>query len=49
MTAMRQLGWVSGCAEALAIFHQLFYDEWVAGSVNALLATLRFLRKNALV
>ena len=41
MTAMRQLGVGSqGGAEALAI-HQLIYDDWVAGSLNAPLAGIK--------
>ena len=27
--------WISRCAEALAIFHQLICDEWASGSLNA--------------
>ena len=45
-TAMRQIGVRSqGGAEALAIFHQLLYDEWVAGSLNEPLETCLMLNK----
>ena len=41
-TAMRQLGVGSqGGAEALAIFHQLLSDEWVAGSLNEPLTRIK--------
>ena len=34
-TSMRQIGvGTQGGAEALAIFHQLLYDEWMTGSVD---------------
>ena len=49
-TAMRQLGVGSqGGSDALAIFHQLIYDEWVAGSLNAPLARVKIDEKIALV
>ena len=36
MTAMRQVGVCSqGGADALTIFHQLVFDEWASGSLNA--------------
>ena len=39
---MRQIGvGTPGGAEALAIFHQLLYDEWVAGSLNEPLARIK--------
>ena len=45
--AIRQLGVGSqGGAEALAIFHQLFYDEWAASSVNEPLARIKVDEKN---
>ena len=35
MTAMRQVGVGSqGGAEALSVFHQLIFDEWMAGSLE---------------
>ena len=34
-TSMRQIGVGTPCnAEALAIFHQLFFDEWMTGSLR---------------
>ena len=46
-TAMRQLGVGSqGGAEALAIFHQLLYDEWAAGSLTEPLARIKVDEKN---
>ena len=34
MAAMRQIGvGTAGGAEALAIFHQLIYDEWAVGGL----------------
>ena len=42
MTAMRHLGVGSqGGAEALAIFHQLMYDELASGSLNEPLARIK--------
>ena len=42
MTAMRQEGVGSkGGTEALSIFHQLIFDEWVAGSLNTPLARIK--------
>ena len=39
-TSMRQIGvGTPGGAEALAIFHQLFYDEWMTGSLGGPLAS----------
>ena len=47
MTAMRQLGVGSqGGTEALAIFHQLIYDEWASESLNAPLARMKVDDKN---
>ena len=38
-TSMRQIGvGTPGGAEALAIFHQLLYDEWMTGSLGKPLA-----------
>ena len=46
-TAMRQLGVGSqGGAEALAIFRQLLYDEWAAGSLTEPLARIKVNEKN---
>ena len=46
-TAMRQLGvGAQGGAEALAIFHQLFYDEWAEGSLTEPLARIKVDEKN---
>ena len=50
MTATRQLGVGSqDGAEALAIHHQLIYDERAAGSLNAPLARINIDEKMALV
>ena len=47
MTGIRQVGVGSqGGAEALAIFHQLLYDELASGSLNAPLARIRVDEKN---
>ena len=41
-TSMRQIGvGTPGGAEALAIFHQLLYDEWMTGSLMGPLATVK--------
>ena len=46
-TAVRQLGVGSqGGAEALAIFHQLLFDEWAAGSLTEPLARIKVDEKN---
>ena len=46
-TAMRQLVVGSqGGAEALAIFHQLIYDEWASGSLVTPLARIKVDEKN---
>ena len=46
-TAMRQLGVGSqGGAEALAIFHQLLYDEWISGSLTEPLARIKVDEQN---
>jgi hypothetical protein len=47
MTASRQLGvGTSGGAEALAIFHQLLFDEWVDGHLSVPLARIKIDEKN---
>ena len=47
MTAMRQLGvGFHGGAEALAIFHQLIYNDWASGSLNEPLARIKVDEKN---
>ena len=46
-TSMRQHGvGTPGGAEALAIFHQLLYDEWMTGSLSGPLATIQVDEKN---
>ena len=46
-TSMRQIGvGTQGDAEALAIFHQLLYDEWTVGSLNGPLARTIVDKKN---
>ena len=46
-TTMRQLGVGSqGVAEALALFHQLLYDEWAAGALREPLARIKVDEKN---
>ena len=41
-TSMRQIGVCTpGGAEALAIFHQLLYDEWMTGSLSGPLARIK--------
>ena len=48
-TSMRQIGvGTPGGAEALAIFHQLFYDEWMTGSLSGPLARIKVDEKNCL-
>ena len=47
MTTMRQVGVGSqGGAEALAIFHQLVFDDWATGSVTAPSARIKVDAKN---
>jgi len=47
MIALRQLGvGASGGIEALALFHQLVYDEWSEGGVAAPLARIKVDEKN---
>ena len=44
---MRQIGvGTPGGAEALAIFHELLYDEWMAGSLSGPLARIKVDEKN---
>ena len=44
---MRQIGvGTPGGAEALAIFHQLFYDERMSGSLSGPLARIKVIEKN---
>ena len=44
---MRQNGvGTPGGAEALAIFHQLLYDEWMTGSLRRPLARIKVDEKN---
>ena len=39
---MRQLGvGIQGGAEALAIFHQLIFDEWTSGTLDTPLAGIK--------
>ena len=46
-TSMRQIGvGTPGGAEALAIFHQLLYDEWMTGSLSGPLARIKVDEKN---
>ena len=46
-TAMRQLGVGSqGGAQALAIFHELFHDDWAAGALTEPLARINVDEKN---
>ena len=46
---MRQIGvGTPGGAEALAIFHQLLYDEWMTGSLSGPLARIKVGEKNCL-
>ena len=46
-TSMRQIGvGTQGGAEALAILHQLLYDEWIAGSLSGPLAIIKVNVKN---
>ena len=46
-TSMRQIGvGTPGGAEALAIFHQLLYDGWMAGSISGPLARIKVDEKN---
>ena len=41
-TSMRQVGvGTPGGAEALAIFHQLLYDEWITGACSVSLARIK--------
>ena len=41
-TSMRQFGvGTPGGAEALAIFHQLLYDEWITGACSVSLARIK--------
>ena len=48
MTVMRQVGVGShGGVEALAIFHQLIFDDWVSGSLNTSLGRVNFYEKTA--
>jgi hypothetical protein len=47
MTAARQLGLgTTGGMEALAIFHQILYDEWAAGGLTVPLARIKVDEKN---
>jgi hypothetical protein len=47
MVSTRQLGvGTSGGAEALAIFHQLVYGEWIAGGLRGPLARIKIDEKN---
>ena len=47
MTAARQLGnGARGGTEALAIFHQLIYDEWMAGGLSVPLVRIKVDEKN---
>ena len=44
---MRQIGGgTPGGAEALAVFHQLLYDEWMTGSLMEPLARIKVDEKN---
>ena len=46
---MRQIGvGTPGGAEALAIFHQLLYDEWTTGSLSGPLARIKVDEKNCI-
>ena len=46
-TSMRQIGvGTSGGAEAVAIFHQLLFDEWMTGSLMEPLARIKVDEKN---
>ena len=46
-TSMRQIGvGTPGGAEALAIFHEYFFDEWITGSLSAPLARINVDEKN---
>ena len=46
-TSMRQIGvGTPGGAEALAIFHQLLYDEWLTGSLSGPLANIKVDEQN---
>ena len=46
-TSMRQIGvGTPGGAEALAILHQLLYDEWMTGSLSGPLARIKVDEKN---
>ena len=46
-TSLRQIGvGTPGGAEALAIFHQLLYDEWMTGSLSGPLARIKVDEKN---
>ena len=46
-TSMRQIGvGTPGGAEALAIFHQPLYDEWMTGSISGPLARIKADEKN---
>ena len=48
-TSMRQVGvGAPGGAEALAIFHQLLYDEWMTGSLSGPLARIEADKKKLL-
>ena len=50
MKAVRQLGVGSqGGAEALAIFHQLIYDEWASGSLDTPLVRIKVDEKKTTV
>ena len=47
-TSMRQIGvGTPGGAEALTIFHQLLYDEWMTGSLSGQLARIKVDEKTA--